>query len=289
MTRAFARIGSALVICGMTCAQSFEAASVKPAKPDARQRRPGLEGGPGTSDPGRIRYSNISLRDLILLAYHVRGFQLSAPDAKALDAKTFEVAASLPLGATRAQMRGMLQNLLTERFHLALRREQKVMPVYALVLGKNGPKLKEAADNQPVSGDDDDFDPLPPAPPNELEVHDDGYPNVPAREGSWLVALRTGYARLHQLHASMADLAGILSNQLERPVTDATGLKGRYEFNLSWMAAVPASPAPSALVSDTGPDLFAAVQQQLGLKLEASKAPVEVLVIDHFDRDPVEN
>ena len=91
MTRAFARVGSALLICGMTCAQSFEAASIKPAKPGARQRRPGLEGGPGTSDPGRIRYSNISLRDLILLAYRVRGFQLSAPDAKALDAKTFEV------------------------------------------------------------------------------------------------------------------------------------------------------------------------------------------------------
>ena len=143
-------------------------------------------------------------------------------------------------------MRGMLQNLLTERFHLALHREQKVMPVYALVVGKNGPKLKEAADEQPSNGDDDDFDPLPPAPPNELEVHDDGYPNVPAREGSWLVALSSGYARTHQLHASMADLAGILSNQLEKPVTDATGLKGRYEFTLSWMAAVPASPAPSS-------------------------------------------
>jgi uncharacterized protein (TIGR03435 family) len=288
VTRAFALGGAVLLLCGMTCAQSFEAASLKPANPDARQRRPGLEGGPGTSDPSRIRYSNISLRDLIMLAYRVRGFQLSAPDAKALDAKTFEVVAQLPAGATRAQMRGMLQNLLTERFHLALHREQKVMPVYALVVGKNGPKLKEAAD-QPSDGDHDDFDPLPPAPPNELEVHDDGYPNVPPNEGPWLVALRSGYARTHQLHASIADLAGILSNQLEKPVTDATGLKGRYEFTLSWMAAVPASSAPSAPAADTGPDLFAAVQQQLGLKLEASKASVKVLIIDHFDRDPVEN
>ena len=143
----------------------------------------------------------------------------------------------------------MLQNLLTERFHLALHREQKVMPVYALVVGKNGPRLKEAAEKTEPS-DADDFDPLPPAPPNELEVHDDGYPNVPAREGSWLVALRSGYARTHQINASMADLAGLLSNQLEKPVTDATGLKGRYEFTLSWMAAVPASPAPSAPPAD---------------------------------------
>lgn len=287
MTRAFT-FGAALLLCSATCAQSFEAASIKPANPNARQRRPGLEGGPGTSDPGRIRYSDISLHDLILLAYRVCGFQLSTQDAKALDAKTFEVVASLPPGVTRAQMRGMLQNLLTERFHLALHREEKTMPVYALVVGKNGPKLKEAADDQPGNGDDD-FDPLPPVPPNELEVHDDGYPNVPSREGSWLVALKSGYARTHQLHASMADLAGILSNQLGKPVTDATGLKGRYEFTLSWMAAVPASPAPSAPAADTGPDLFAAVQQQLGLKLEPSKAPVDVLVIDHFDRDPVEN
>jgi uncharacterized protein (TIGR03435 family) len=272
----------------MAVGQSFDAASVKPAKPGARQRRPGLEGGPGTSDPGRIRYSGISLHDLILLAYHVRGFQLSAVDARALDAKTFEVIAQLPPGATRSQLNVMLQNLLTERFHLALHRERKVMPVYALVIGKNGPNLEEA-EVKFAPGDGDDFDPLPPAPPNELEVNSDGYPNVPPRDGSWLVALRTGYARMHQLHASMADLAGILSNQLERPVTDATGLKGRYKFTLSWMAAVPASPSPSTPSPDAGPDIFAAVQQQLGLKLEASKGPVDLLIIDHFDRDPVEN
>jgi uncharacterized protein (TIGR03435 family) len=276
---------AALLLCSMAFAQSFEAASIKPAKPGARQRRPGLEGGPGTSDPGRIRYSNISLRDLIMVAYRVRGFQLSATDAKALDAKTFEVIAQLPAGATQARLRVMLQSLLTERFHLALHPEQRVMPVYTLVVAKGGPKLKESTQNAPAS-DAADFDPLPPAPPDELEVHEDGYPNVPPREGSWLVALRSGYARTRQLNASMTDLAGILSNQLEKPVTDATGLKGRYEFTLSWMAALPASSSPPA---EPGPDLFAAVQQQLGLKLEASRAPVEVLVIEHFDRDPVEN
>jgi uncharacterized protein (TIGR03435 family) len=285
MIRVFAALFCSVALA---CSQpAFEAASIKPAKPSARQRRPGLEGGPGTSDPGRIRYSNISLRDLIMVAYRVRGFQLSATDAKALDAKTFELIAQLPPDATQAQLRIMLQNLLTERFHLALHRERKLMPVYTLVIAKGGPKLTDSAEKTDAV-DADDFDPLPPAPPNELEVHDDGYPNVPAREGSWLVALRSGYARTHQLNASMADLAGILSNQLEKPVIDATGLKGRYEFTLSWLAAVPASP-PTASPADPGPDLFAAVQQQLGLKLEASRATVEVLVIDHFDRDPVEN
>jgi uncharacterized protein (TIGR03435 family) len=113
-----------------------------------------------------------------MAAYRVGGFQLSAPAW--LDAKTFDLDAKLPPGATRAQLRDMLQGLLTERFHLALHRERRVMPVYSLIVGKNGPKLKASAEN---AGHDaaDDFDPLPPAPPNELELDREGYPVVPPR------------------------------------------------------------------------------------------------------------
>jgi uncharacterized protein (TIGR03435 family) len=82
----------------------------------------------------------------------------------------------------------------------------------------------------------------------------------------------------------MADLASILSKQLEKPVIDRTGLPGRYEFTLSWVTAVPTTPAGEA-----GPDLFAALQQQLGLQLGGSKAPVDILVIDHFEKEPSEN
>jgi uncharacterized protein (TIGR03435 family) len=279
---------ASLAVLSVCCAaaqpqQAFEAASIKPANPAARQRRPGIEGGPGTSDPGRIRYSGITLRDLILLAYRAHPYQISASGAKGLDERTFDVEAKLPRDATQAQLRLMLQNLLAERFHLALHKEEKTIPGYRLVVAKGGPKLELSKGKPPANGDDN-FDPLPPAPPNELEVHEDGYPNVPPREGSWLVALRSGYARTHQLNASMADLAGILSNQLETPVADETDLKGRYEFTLSWMTAVPAT-----LSGDAGPDLFAALRQQLGLQLEASKAPVETLVIERFDKNPSEN
>lgn len=270
-----------LLCAGAIHAQvAFEAASIKPATSGVRQRRPGIAGGPGTSDPGRIRYSGISLRDLILLAYRVQAFQLAAP--KELDARTFDVEAKLPPGATQAQLRLMLQNLLAERFHLELHREEKVLPVYRLEIAKGGPKL--APSREKWAGNADDFDPLAPAPPNELEVHEDGFPNVPAREGSWLAALRTGYARTHQIDASMADLAGILSKQLEKSVIDATALTGRYEFTLSWMSAVPSTP-----VVEVGPDLFAALRQQLGLQLEGSKAPVEILMMDHFEKEPSEN
>lgn len=275
---------AAMALCCAAQAQvAFEAASLKPAHEGVRQRRPGIEGGPGTSDPGRIRYTGISLRDLVLVAYRARAYQLSSADSKALDVKTFELAAKLPAGATQAQLRLMLQNLLAERFHLALHRETKSMPGYRLTVAKDGAKLKPSKQPAPANGADA-FDPLPPAPPNELEVHEDGYPNVPPDEGSWMVVLRTGYARTRQLNASMEDLTGMLANQLERPVEDATGLKGRFEFTLSWMAAVPAASA-----GDVGKDLFGALREQLGLQLEAAKTPVEMLAIDRFDKDPSGN
>jgi uncharacterized protein (TIGR03435 family) len=111
---------------------------------------------------------------------------------------------------------------------------------------------------------------------------------VPPGEGSWLVALRGGPARTHQLSASMQDLAALLAVQLGKPVTDQTGLRGRYEFTLTWMAALPATGA-AAGNAEVGPDLFAALQQQLGLKLETSRGAVEILVIDRVEKDPVEN
>jgi uncharacterized protein (TIGR03435 family) len=98
------------------------------------------------------------------------------------------------------------------------------------------------------------------------------------------VALRNGHARMRQLNASMRDLAALLSKQLGRPVTDATGLQGRYEFTLTWLNG---GPAADGATGDVGPDLVTALQQQLGLRLEASKAPVEVLVIDHLERVPL--
>jgi uncharacterized protein (TIGR03435 family) len=268
------------LFCSAALSQSFEAASIKPAALRGSVR---MQGGPRTSDPGRIRYSGMNLRYLVMAAYRIGSFQLSAPAW--LDGKTFDVDATLPPGATRAQLRGMLENLLIERFRLAFHREQRVMPTYTLIVGKNGPQLKLSAENS-ANTTDDDFDPLPPGPPNELETDSEGYPMVPAREGSWLVALRNGHARMHQLNASMRDLAALLSKQLGRPVTDAIGLQGRYEFTLTWMAGVPAA---DGATGDVGPDLATALQQQLGLKLEASKGPVEVLVIDHLEKDPLRN
>jgi uncharacterized protein (TIGR03435 family) len=237
-----------------------------------------MNGGPGTFDPQRIDY-RLSLRQLLTAAYRVGNLQLSAPTW--LDDRRFDITAKLPSGITRAQLRQLLQQLLADRFRLAFHWEQRALSAFTLTIDKNGQKLKESVDQTPVSADD--FDPLPPGPPNELELDREGYPIVPPDEGSWVVALRNGRARTHQIGASMHDLAVLLSNQLSRPVEDATGLNGRYEFTLSWTTDT-ASPD-----AEPGPGLQDAIRQQLGLKLEASKRPVDVMVIEHIEKDPTEN
>jgi uncharacterized protein (TIGR03435 family) len=155
----------------------------------------------------------------------------------------------------------MLRKLLADRFHLTFHREPRELPVYAIVPAKSGPKLAEAntpADKAPI-----------------LAVH--MFPDhveFPAR------------------NATMLDFASVLQRAaMDRPVVDRTGLKGRYDFDLAWTPdesqfggvkfAEPAGGPPK-------PDLFAAMQQQIGLRLEATKASVDIIVIDHVDR-PTEN
>jgi len=268
-----------LIACAASLAWAqpkFDAASIRPLPPRGVTR---LNGGPGTSDPSRIDYG-ASLQYLIMAAYRVGSFQISGP-AWLADQK-FEITAKLPQGATGQQLHEMLQQLLRERFHLTMHREQRVMSVSALKVSKDGPKLRESTNpRQEIA---DDFDLPPTGPPNQLETDREGYPIVPPNEGTWLTALRSGRARTHQLNASMTDLAVILSDQLGRPLTDATGLTGRYDFTLSWTNGVSTDAG-----ADSGPDLATTLRQQLGLQLETSKAPVEVLVIDAIDKDPTSN
>src|SRR3954451_10262547 len=112
---------------------TFEVASVKPAPPQSGHMfRIGMSGGPGTPDPGRINFENVSLKNVIMRAYNVKGYQISGPSW--LDSERFDITAKVPAGATKEQFQLMLQNLLAERFKLQLHRESKQMPVYALVV-----------------------------------------------------------------------------------------------------------------------------------------------------------
>jgi uncharacterized protein (TIGR03435 family) len=143
----------------------------------------------------------------------------------------------------------MLQTLLKERFQMTLHMDQKVMTHYELVVGKNGPKMKESTVAQTES---------------------------------------SGRARLDGIssnHMDMNMLARLLSRMTRMPVLDKTGLTGFYQIDLKYADEVSAKAAENP----TGPSVFTAVQEQLGLKLESKKGPVEVLVVDHAEKVPVEN
>ena len=104
-----------------------------------------MRGGPGSPDPGQITYSNVSLKQVLTNAYGIKSYQVSGP--KWLDSERFDIVAKIAMGATKEQFQMMLQNLLAERFKLAVHHETKELPIYALVVGKGGPKLKETVDD----------------------------------------------------------------------------------------------------------------------------------------------
>ena len=160
--------------------------------------------------------------------------------------KRFDISAKAGGDSVRtpADFRLMLQTLLKERFHLSSHREQREMPVYLLMVDKNGSRLKPAAPDAP------------------------GFLRM------------SGGGRITGSGATMAQLTAWFSNSngVERPTVDRTGLTGRYDFTLDW-----AGPG-----KDDGPSVFTAFSEQLGLKLEAARAPVEVLVIDSAEM-PEEN
>jgi uncharacterized protein (TIGR03435 family) len=193
-----------------------------------------------------------SIQGLLLYAYGVKEYQIIgiAPrDAPWMD--FFDIAATTPGGDTAPedQVRQMVQELLADRFQLKLHRETRELPVYNLIVGKNGSKLKAgSADSKP---------------------------------GGTMTQSRQ-VIRMTFLNRPMSDLIRRLNfSSIDRPVLDKTGLKGVYDFTLEF------SPAPNAEsnggADPAGASIFTAVQEQLGLKLEPAREPTEVLVIDHVE------
>jgi uncharacterized protein (TIGR03435 family) len=280
-----------LLLLAATClvrAQTFEAASIKPANPNMPGgrvvvgMRPPI-GGPGTSDPGRIRYPIISLRFLIGFAYDLKPTtKLTGPDW--LDTDFFQVEATMPPATTSDQFRTMLQNLLADRFQLKVHRESQEMPVYALLVGKSGPKMKESTQQEDVPLPPDAFAHPVQGPPN---LDPDGFPahpNVPATGAGIFSTIGTKGIRLTARQRTMHDLANALTAGASRPVVDETGLTARYDFILTFYRPGQTTPDGEAL-----PEIFSAIQSQLGLRLEPRKRAVETLVIDHVEKTPTAN
>jgi uncharacterized protein (TIGR03435 family) len=304
------------VASGQTPAEApaFEVASVKPSPPlDANAVMSGKLHLGMRTDAARVDIGYLSLADLIHIAYRVKPFQISGPDW--MGTQRFDIQAKMPEGASADQVPEMLQALLAERFKLALHRDSAEHAVYALVVGKNGSKLKEAAPDPDV--------PVTPADPpkgaitigdgnNQMQIS--GSPQGKGMDISGgpngrmhLTMGSEGAMRLEMESMTMAALADNLSRMVDRPVVDMTGLKGKYQVALEVSSAdliamartlgvaVPARPPsgdagrPADAASDpSGSSIFAAVQE-LGLKLDPQKQPMERLVIDHLERMPTEN
>jgi uncharacterized protein (TIGR03435 family) len=281
---------------------AFEVASVKASPPPGgRGMRVGCNGGPGSKDPGTITCTNMNLANLVTMAYGIAHYLLSGLSPG--DSERFEIAAKLPAGATKDQVELMWQNLLAERFKLAVHRENKEISGYELVVAKGGLKVKESAPPPPApAATDDAAPPAPPRPagPPKFQLDKDGFPDLPAGRGASMIMMN-GKARWRASDETMEQLAAMLGVQLDQPVKDATGLQGKYDFTLSWAnesfgggrgaLAGPDGGAPAAGLAepDNGPTLLQAIQSQLGVKLEQKKTPVEILVVDHVEKVPTEN
>lgn len=265
-----------LTLLACAQAQTFEVASIKPSAPaNGGRMRFGSRGGPGTDDPGLYTCDNCPLPALLRDAFGLKEYQLSGPDW--MQSAWFMVSAKMPEGTTNEQFLTMKQNLLIERFKLTFHREKKEMQAYELVAAKGGPKMKES--ESPLDPDER------PARMSERKTDEEGFPVLPPGRVPMMTMVAGGYATSRHVAETMEEFAVTLSYQLHKPVTDATDLKGTYDFTLHWIA----EGARPSTGDDAGPTLFRALPEQLGLRLEAKKGMVEILVVDHVEKVPTEN
>jgi uncharacterized protein (TIGR03435 family) len=224
--------------------------------------------------------TNLALRRLILNAYGVQDYQLSG-DPAWIASEHYDIQATTAGDTSVQQMEGpMLQVLLEERFKLTLHRETRQLPVYELAVGKGGAKLQLSTEGSctPYSVDA----PPPPAPtpgqPNRtfcgLHLGVDGLNRILDGKGVTMAVFATNLSRNY-------------TSDLGRNVIDRTGLQGTFDISVKWSIdppTVPVGPGAATTQDLAGPSLFKALQDQLGLKLEPAKGPVEVLVIDHVEK-----
>lgn len=245
-----ALIAVAFATCLMAQTPEFDAASIKPSNAGGSRRSM-------NSDAGRLTYTNVSLWDCLMAAYDAKDYQISGPDW--MKTERFDIVAAAPGTISDDVMKLMLQKLLTDRFRMTVHREVKDLPVYAMVIGKNGTKL-----------------------------HESETPGTPGR-GSMRMngggVVFTGVT-VQELIDDMSRLRS--TGELDRPVIDHTGLKGRYDFTVTLFGTQEEMMA-AVNKGDLGSSIFTLIQEQLGLKLEPMKLPLNMVVVDQADKAPTEN
>jgi uncharacterized protein (TIGR03435 family) len=271
-----------LILSGGAIAQSesrpeFEVASIKPAAPGSRGMF--IRNSPG----GRVNVTNMTLKELIVIAYRIQPFQISGGPSW-FDSVHYDINAKAETTPKQGELPLMLQALLADRFQLTIQRETKDMPVYALVLakkdGKLGPGLVESREGSCTA-----FDPAKPPP-----LPEPGQPR-PNFCGNMMMQPRM----LKASDIPVSQIVPMLSRFLGRTVIDKTGLTAKFDITLEWtpdesqIANMQLPPDVKPPPSDpAGPSIFTALQEQLGLKLEAQKGPVDIFVITRAEK-PSEN
>jgi uncharacterized protein (TIGR03435 family) len=201
--------------------------------------------------PLSLTMRNVSLRSAIRWAYGIQDVQIAGPDW--LSAERFDIVAKPATPARVGELKEMLQTLLANRFKLTLHRQTKDLPVFALTVEKNGPKFHDSPEDGPSN-------------------------------------MQKGKAGVIAQRTSMQELADELCSPLQAPVVDMTGLKGRYDFALDlgryFTVQGKGGDGPAPDIADI---VATAIREQLGLKVERRKAPIEILVVDHAERVPTEN
>lgn len=255
-----------LAVCAaaQTATPAFEVASVK-----VSQNAPAGRGGGGggmmggilagrggrgaiQASPGSLTLRNVTLKNAIRWAYHVNEYQVSGPDW--LDSVRYNIEARPPAASTEEQEQVMLQGLLADRFKLVLHRESKEYQVYVLGPGKNGSKLQESTST--------------------------GEANIEARpDRASVVVERT----------PLSQIVDMLTAVLGAPVVDMTGLKGKYDITINIADYMAEMQSTGGAPADPLAVVKAALEQQLGLKLESRKMPLEALIVDSAVKIPTEN
>jgi uncharacterized protein (TIGR03435 family) len=252
----------------------FEVASIKRASdPGPNMMRPLPNGTTGTA----------SLKLMMQRAYGVQAFQITGGE-EWIQSDRYAIEARGAGTPSHDQISLMLQSLLEDRFQLKIHRETRELPVFNLVIAKGGPKLPSPKEG----GCADSADPLP-EPTGGRMAPPGSAPTPATRCGGLSVMLETGGPRMFGGKIPMSELVRTLMVVLGRKVVDRTGYTGLFDVRLDFQAdestpLLPPPPPGTPASDTTNPPIFSALQEQLGLRLEAAKGPVEVIVIDHVER-----
>jgi uncharacterized protein (TIGR03435 family) len=278
-----------LLVCVPVLAQTpaprFEVASIRPGSmkpvrlPSGMSVIGSIQGGPGTSDPELLRMGSVAPITLLMQGYGVKHYQISGPGW--IDTTRYDITATVPAGATRQEFNLMLQNLLQDRFRLKLHHESKEFRAYNLVEAKGGIRLKDSVSTQgcsagptPVKGTCP-TGMMPISGIAKSATNDPPLLRTVPQAGGFIATGRS---------SPIAGLAATLEGRLQGPlVIDKTGIAGNYNFRFEF-----ASPDVGTSGDFSFPSIFTALEKELGLKLEATSVPMDVLVVDRIE-PPTEN